>query len=88
MVSENVNKDAINTLGVFNSEKDSNVFEVIRSINVNITGLAVNYEDTQREKILDLRDYLLTDIDLVLVQNLATDENVCIIGALSYCLFC
>lgn len=80
MVSENINKDAMNALRVFNSEKYSNVLEVIRNISDDIPGLTVNYEDARIEKILEMRDYVLTDIDLVLVQNLATDDNVCTIG--------
>lgn len=80
MVSENINKDAINALEVFNPEKDSTVFEVIRNFSDDILGLTVNYEDAPREKILEMKDHFLTDIDLVLVQNLATDENVRTIG--------
>lgn len=76
MVSENINKDSINALGILNSEKVSNVFEITRNISDDIPGLAVNYEDAPMGKILEMRDYFLTDIDLVLVENLAADENV------------
>lgn len=79
MVSENINKGDINALGVFNSEKDSSVLEVIRNISVDIPGLTVNYEDAPREKILEMRDYFLTDVDLIVVQNLSVDQNVCTI---------
>lgn len=74
-----MNKDTINSLGVLNSENLSNIFEVIQNISDDIPGLTVNYEGAPREKILEMMDYFLTDIDLVIVQNLATDENVRII---------
>lgn len=77
MVSENIDKDAINVMGVFNSKKDSNAYEVMSKISDSIPGLTINYDDAPCDKILEMRDYFLTDIDLVLVQNLSTDENVC-----------
>lgn len=80
MVSENINKISINALGVFNAQKYSNVFEIIRTTSDEIPGLTVNYGHAQREKILEMRDYVLTDIDLVLVQNLAADDSVRTIG--------
>lgn len=76
MVSENINKDAITAVGIIDSEKDSIIFEVMRNTYDDIPGLIVNYQDVPREKILEMKDYFLTDIDLVLVQNLAADENV------------
>ncbi|XP_026316598.1 uncharacterized protein LOC113227796, partial [Hyposmocoma kahamanoa] len=76
IVSENINKDAITVVGLFDSQKYSNVFEVMRDIYDDIPGLIVNYEDATGEKILEMRDYFLTDVDLVLVQNLAADENL------------
>ncbi|XP_026333120.1 fatty acid synthase-like [Hyposmocoma kahamanoa] len=76
IVSENINKDAITAVGLFNSQTYSNVFEVMRDIYDDIPGLIVNYEDAPGEKILEMRDYFLTNVDLVLVQNLAADENL------------
>lgn len=77
MVSENINKGTVNALGVLNSGKDTNMFEVTTNIYDDIPGLTVNYENAPRDKILEMKDYFSTDVDLVLVQNLASDENVC-----------
>lgn len=76
MVFENISKNAITAVGIFDSENDSIGFEIMKNTYNNITGLIVNYEDVQKVKILEMRYYFLTDVDFVLVQNLAADENV------------
>ncbi|XP_026333200.1 fatty acid synthase-like [Hyposmocoma kahamanoa] len=76
MVSEDISNDAIKAVGVFNSEKYSNVSKVISKIYDDIPGLIFNYEEIPGDKILEMRDYFLTDVDLVLVHNLSSDEKL------------
>lgn len=74
MVSENISKDTINIVGVINQANET--FCDIKVLLHNISGKSVNYSEISAEKILTLKESFLSEIDLVLVQNLSLDEYV------------
>lgn len=92
MVSENINKDYINIVGITNQEKHD--FNEIESYLRNISGISVNYSKISTDKILNLKESFLSEVDLVLVQNLSLDEyvsfyneiaNVSLVPAIKFC---
>ncbi|KAJ8713071.1 hypothetical protein PYW08_008375 [Mythimna loreyi] len=74
-VAENVNKTNINVVGLFNTE--GVIFTEINNIIRNVSGLNVKYEEVSRESALKKQNNFLKGADLVLVQNLSTDDKIC-----------
>lgn len=52
------------------------MFNEIKNMLGGVLGIEVRYEQMRREKVLLMRDYFLTEVDLVLVQNLSSDDSV------------
>ncbi|KAJ8711408.1 hypothetical protein PYW07_008650 [Mythimna separata] len=74
-VAENVNKENINVIGLVNTKGD--IFTEINNVTRNILGLNVKYEEVSRESALKKQNNFLKGVDLVLVQNLSTDDDIC-----------
>lgn len=76
MVSENINRDTINIIEILISDKGYCAFEDIRNIINDDLGLIINYKSVEKTKLMELRKYFLTEVDLIIVKNLSTDDNV------------
>lgn len=74
IVAENINKDTINIVGIINPVRDT-CYDMKAALD-NISGVSFNYSEINADKILTLKENVLSEIDLVLVQNLALDEYV------------
>ncbi|KAJ8711409.1 hypothetical protein PYW07_008651 [Mythimna separata] len=74
-VAENVNKENIKVVALVNTKED--IFTEISNVTRNIVGLNVKHEEVSRESALKKQNNFLKGIDLVLVQNLSTDDNIC-----------
>lgn len=76
IVAENLNKTAINILELSESDDDVSSFKNdIESFN-KILNIAVEHKIINRKKVLEERVHFLTDVDLLLVKNLSTDDKV------------
>ncbi|KAJ8713073.1 hypothetical protein PYW08_008377 [Mythimna loreyi] len=75
-VAENVNKSTINVIGLVNPTKGA-IFLEINNVAKNIFGLNVKYEELSRESALKKQKNFLKSFDLVLVQNLSADDEIC-----------
>lgn len=75
-VAENVNKANINVVGIVNQLGKGAIFSEIHNAVRNIFGVNVKYEEVSREVVLKKQNNFLQDTDLVLVQNLSTDDAV------------
>lgn len=87
MVSENINKDTINIIEILDSDKGYSTFEDIRNILDDDLGLTYNYKTVTKAILMELRNYYLTDFDLIIVQNLSTDDNVRTLFFILQCIF-
>ncbi|KAI5632207.1 zinc-binding dehydrogenase domain-containing protein [Phthorimaea operculella] len=76
-VAENINKDTINVLGIMNSKEELPISEGLKAVLNDIPGVTIHYEQMRKEKVLAMRDQFLKEKDLVLVQNLTNDDNLC-----------
>ncbi|KAJ8713069.1 hypothetical protein PYW08_008373 [Mythimna loreyi] len=74
-VAENINKENINVVGLVTTK--GYIFTEINKVIKNIFGLNVKYEEISRETALKKARNFLKDVDLVLVQNLSIDDNIC-----------
>lgn len=81
MVSENINKDIIRIVGITNQGK--HMFNEIKTHLHNIPGISIDYSEISADKTLILGEKFLSEIDLILVQNLSLDEYVSYIINLS-----
>ncbi|XP_049878856.1 fatty acid synthase-like [Pectinophora gossypiella] len=78
IIAENINKENINVLGIINrGNEDLRVFDAIRNGLNDIPGITVQYEQMRRDQVLVKRDHFLTEVDLVLMQDLSTDDSLC-----------
>ncbi|XP_026314570.1 fatty acid synthase-like [Hyposmocoma kahamanoa] len=75
IVSENINKDTINVVSITNQTKDT--FCDLKVGLHSIAGVSFNYSEINTDKMLTLKENFLSEIDLVLVQNLSLDEHMC-----------
>lgn len=76
IVAENLNKTVINILELSESDDDISSFRnVIESFNKTLN-IAVQHKIINRKKALEERVHFLTDVDLLLVKNLSTDDKV------------
>lgn len=74
IVSENIKKDTINIVRILNPMRDT-CYDMKAALD-NISGKSFNYSEINADKILTLKENVLSEIDLVLVQNLSVDEYV------------
>ncbi|KAJ8711410.1 hypothetical protein PYW07_008652 [Mythimna separata] len=75
-VAENLNKANINVVGLVSPTKGA-IFTEIKNVVSNISGLHVKYEEVSRALALKKQKNFLNGVDLVLVENLSTDNDVC-----------
>ena len=76
MVAENVNKATLYAVAIVNQYEKGSAFSEINNVITNIFGVTIKYEKLSREVALKKQNNFLKDVDLVLVQNLSTDDNV------------
>ncbi|CAB3256916.1 unnamed protein product [Arctia plantaginis] len=74
IVAENVNKEAITVVGIRNQANKGSIFKEINDVIKNLYRIKVNYKQITLEMAMD--SYEFGNEDLILVQNLSTDENV------------
>ncbi|XP_045503125.1 fatty acid synthase-like isoform X1 [Colias croceus] len=73
IVAENLNKDTINVLVV----KDGTIFNDLKNIVKDIPGLEVNLSSIHKNQILQRKDTIENQADVLLLENLSLDENLC-----------
>ncbi|KAF9796819.1 hypothetical protein SFRURICE_014116 [Spodoptera frugiperda] len=74
-VAENVNKNDLKVIGIVNQPVRGLLFNEVNKAIKNIFGVNVTYDEITREAAL--KNPNLKDFDLVLVQNLSTDDELC-----------
>ncbi|CAB3246476.1 unnamed protein product [Arctia plantaginis] len=74
IVAENVNKEVITAVGIRNQANKGSIFKEINDVIKNLYKIKVNYKQITLEMAMD--SYEFGNEDLILVQNLSTDENV------------
>ncbi|CAH0696877.1 unnamed protein product [Spodoptera exigua] len=74
-VAENVNKVDLKVVGIVNQPAKGLMFNEINNAIKNVFGLNVTYDEITREAAIKKPN--LQDFDLVLVQNLSTDDGLC-----------
>ncbi|CAH1641260.1 unnamed protein product [Spodoptera littoralis] len=75
IVAENVNKPNLNVIGIVNQAVNGLLFKEVNKAVKNIFGVNVTYDEITREAALKKPN--LHDFDLVLVENLSTDDELC-----------
>lgn len=78
IVSENIDKDAINVVQVVNNTNECYAIEEIKALVNGVTEVIVNYEEVHVDQLLEKRDFFVNNTDLVFVQNLSMNNSVCI----------
>ncbi|XP_063540957.1 fatty acid synthase-like isoform X1 [Cydia strobilella] len=74
IVSENIGKDIINVVEIYDKRGDDYVFQEINTTLKDIPGIAVNMSHMHKSEVLD---NVVKEADLVLVSNLSRDDNLC-----------
>ncbi|KAF9795711.1 hypothetical protein SFRURICE_018839 [Spodoptera frugiperda] len=74
-VAENVNKNDLKLIGIVNQPVRGLLFNEVNKVIKNIFGVNVTYDEITREAAL--KNQNLKDFDLVLVQNLSTEDGLC-----------
>ncbi|XP_059052885.1 fatty acid synthase-like [Achroia grisella] len=76
IVAENVNKNIINVIQIKSNESHA-IYDNVKEILNNVPGVTIQFKQIDEKTMLDERELLLKNVDLVVIKNLSTDDNVC-----------
>ncbi|XP_047999607.1 fatty acid synthase-like [Leguminivora glycinivorella] len=74
IVGENIGKDIINVVEIYDKRGDNHVFKEINTNVHDIPGIVVNLSHMHKSEVLD---NLVKEADLILVRNLSRDDSLC-----------
>nr|XP_049699193.1 fatty acid synthase isoform X6 [Helicoverpa armigera] len=78
IVAENLSKTNLNVVGIVNEPSNESIFIEIDNALKNISSLNIKYSEISRASAIKKQANLeLKDVDLLLVQNLSTDDELC-----------
>ncbi|XP_052751893.1 fatty acid synthase-like [Galleria mellonella] len=76
IVAENVNKNTINVVQIKYDKEVHAIYDKIKEILSDVPGVTIQFKQIELKQLSEERE-LLNNVDLVVVKNISTDENVC-----------
>lgn len=73
-MAETLNKDDITVTGVQSQDEEGSMFKEINKVANNLFGIKVNYKHISGEDFINRNTF--EGVDLILVQNLSSNQNV------------
>ncbi|CAH2051828.1 unnamed protein product, partial [Iphiclides podalirius] len=77
IVAENLNKTFINILELYDNGNDHSHFSSVIESFGNIPNIDIQHKTIHKKKVLEERVHFLTDVDLLLVKDLSSDDKLC-----------